>query len=321
VARFEPPGAKRKDRVSAIRRNEFSWSLTRDAVFRECPRKYYYAYYGSWGGWEPEAPERTRELYVLGKLKSRSLWVGEVVHSCIAQSLQNLARRIPVLPLEQIREITRKRMRTDFRDSRSGRYRMDPSRYCGLFEHEYGLEVSDQEWREVAEQVDRCLENFYRSEVFRSFREMDPQGILEVERFSQFDFEGVPLRIRLDAVCREDDRIVVWDWKSGRRGSPGESLQMACYIAYAMKNYRVAPEQIEGRRFELLHPSLHRQRMTPGALEELFSYIRGSIRDMQGLLEDPERNLAREERFAKVERRSICLRCNFLKVCQPHLED
>ncbi|NOZ64350.1 MAG: hypothetical protein GXO71_05370, partial [Caldiserica bacterium] len=42
--------------------NEFSWSKSRDIIFRECPRKYYFNYYGSWGGWKFDAPERTRQI-------------------------------------------------------------------------------------------------------------------------------------------------------------------------------------------------------------------------------------------------------------------
>src|SRR5260370_7964974 len=32
--------------------NQFSWSRTRDNVFQECRRRYYYQYYGAWAGWE-----------------------------------------------------------------------------------------------------------------------------------------------------------------------------------------------------------------------------------------------------------------------------
>jgi hypothetical protein len=46
-------------------------------------------------------------------------------------------------------------------------------------------------------------------------------------------------------------------------------------------------------------------------------YIRGSIRDMQSLLIDMEKNTPlEEERFTKVEDERVTLRCNFRKVCQ-----
>lgn len=302
----------------AARENAFSWSVTRDRTFRECLRKYYFSYYGSWGGWMPGAPARTREIYTLRKLKNRNLWAGEVVHQCIATSLKNLSSGIQVLPLERILGITRDRMRTDFRDSRAGRYRENPAGYCGLFEHEYKLEVSREEWRATAERVDRCLKNFYESEIFASLRTKWRDGIVEVEELSQFELDGTPVTIRLDLACAEDDQIAVWDWKTGPVSDRG-SLQLACYAAYTAGKYGYEPSQIIGRQFNLLEPSLHEQRFSKKSLEEIFSYIRGSMADMKSLLADPRANRAEENDFPKAEKTTICSRCNYLKVCRPSL--
>ena len=45
-----------------VLRNEFSWSLSRDRVLRECARKYWFTHYGMWGGWQRRADPRTREF-------------------------------------------------------------------------------------------------------------------------------------------------------------------------------------------------------------------------------------------------------------------
>jgi len=45
----------------AVFKNEFSWSKTRDEIFKACPRQYWFAYYGFWNGWLKDAPERTRQ--------------------------------------------------------------------------------------------------------------------------------------------------------------------------------------------------------------------------------------------------------------------
>jgi len=62
-------------------RNEFSWSKSRDEIFRTCPRQYYFNYYGYWGGWEQNAPERTRQIYILKNLQNRYSWKGDRVHN------------------------------------------------------------------------------------------------------------------------------------------------------------------------------------------------------------------------------------------------
>jgi hypothetical protein len=37
-------------------KNEFSWSKTRDEVFKACPHQYWFAYHGYWNGWLERRP-------------------------------------------------------------------------------------------------------------------------------------------------------------------------------------------------------------------------------------------------------------------------
>lgn len=300
-------------------RNTFSWSVSRDRAFRTCPRQYWFTHYGFWGGWEWEADERTREIYVLKQLRTRAMWVGERVHQCIRTSLENLARGIPVLPVDEILAITRQGMRADFRASRDGAYRTNPKNACGLFEHEYRVPVTDQEWRETADQVDRCLRNFYDSDAWAQLCRTRPSDFLEIERFSKFMLDGVEVMVRMDCATRESDHVVVWDWKTGRRDGPDAALQLACYAFYVHQAYGIPIGRVRMRRFELLRRAMHEDTIGEKALDELLAYVRGSIADMQAVLDDPARNLASEERFAKVARRDVCSRCSFAKVCRPEL--
>jgi hypothetical protein len=300
-------------------KNKFNWSVSRDGVFQECPRQYFFQYYGSWGGWEFDAPERIRKLYVLKQLKNRAMWAGQVVHDCIKRSLDNISRGIPVLPLEEILSITRDRMRQDFRSSRSGAYWDNPKTNCGLYEHEYQINITDEQWRESADQVDLCLRNFYQSDTYDELSKLPREDFLEIEQFSKFELDGDEVTIKLDCAIRDRDKIIIYDWKTGRSEQVGLSFQMACYAYYAFNNYKVPVKHVLTRRFELLKNELYEESVGEASLDELLGYIRGSIKDMKSLLDDPGKNVASEDRFAKVERREVCYRCNFLKVCEPNL--
>lgn len=301
--------------------NDFTWSVSRDDVFNTCLRKYYFSYYGFWDGWKKDADPRTREIYVLKQLKDRSMWIGQIVHECIARTMKNLSRGVPVLPVDEILKITRSGMRQDFRNSRDRAYYQNPKIFCGLFEHEYDVDVSDDEWRDTADTVDRCLRNFYDSEQYARLKTLKPEYFLEVEEFRSFPVDGHELRIKLDMATREGSNIIVWDWKTGRRESDsGLSLQLACYAAYARKQYRADVSQVVTRRVDLRRDLVHENTITRGSLEENLDYIRGSIKDMLGLLDDAASNTATEDNFKKVERAEICSRCNFLRVCKPNVE-
>ena len=299
-------------------RNTFKWSVSRDRAFRTCPRQYWFTHYGFWGGWEPDIDDRTREIYVLKQLKTRPMWVGDVVHACIKHSIENLARSIPVLGVDEILRITRDRMRRDFRESRAGAYREHPRGVCGLYEHEYRTAVSDAEWLDTAEQVDQCLRNFYASAAYAQLQRTPPGNFLEIETFSRLSIDDVPVTVKLDCATRESDHIVVWDWKTGRAEVPESPLQLACYAFYIHQAYGVPIHGVRQRRVDLMSGGTFRETVIgERQLDELLTYIRGSVADMMGLLDDPAANRASEERFVKVVRREVCGRCSFARVCKP----
>jgi hypothetical protein len=301
-------------------RNTFQWSVSRDRMFNTCLRQYWFNQYGFWGGWEYESDARTREIYMLKQLKSRPMWVGDVVHACIQRSLENLSRRIPVLPVDEILRITRDRMRSDFRQSRDGLYRENPRAACGLFEHEYQVPVTDEEWRDSAEQVDQCLRNFYASDAFAQLARTPPENFLEIEAFSRFEIDGVPITVKLDCATRESDHIVVWDWKTGKWEGPEKQWQLACYAFYVQQAYNVPIHAIKQRRVDLMRGGeIKEVSFQERGVNELLSYIRGSVADMMSKLDDPANNRTREELFDKVERRDVCSRCSYLRVCDPVL--
>jgi len=297
-------------------KNEFFWSKTRDEVFRVCPRQYWFYYYGYWNGWLENAPERTRKIYILRNLKNRHLWIGEKVHQCIERSLNNIRRGIGVLSVDEIVSITLDQMRVEFRQSRAGTYWKNP-KACGLFEHEYGIEVTDKEWREVARHVEVCLRNFYGSDIYDGLRSHPREDWLEVEEFSFFYLDGVKVNLSIDCAIREKDYVFIYDWKTGRSIPEDLPIQLSCYALYAMEKWHVAPESLRMIEYNLLFNKKSWFTVTRGEMEEIKGYIRGSIKDMQSLLRDVRNNIPfEEERFSKVEDERVSGRCNFRKVCK-----
>lgn len=296
-------------------RNEFSWSKTRDEVFQICPRQYYFRYYGHWGGWEKDAPERTKHIYILKNLKNRHMWAGEKVHECIQHTLRNLQRGIPVLDVDRIVSITLNQMREEFRSSRERRYLAHP-KTCALFEHEYSAEIDDAEWKRVADSVELCLRNFYRSETFSMLKELPREKWLEVENFSSFYLEGTKIWAVIDCSFRTEGGAMIIDWKTGRGSESDISLQLACYGMYAINQWGFEAEKVKLIEYNLLTDQTVEFSISAGEIESAKAYIRGSIADMQSLLVDVENNVPQPERsFQKVTDEKIRGRCNFQKVC------
>jgi hypothetical protein len=300
-------------------KNEFSWSKTRDEVFKTCPRQYWFAYYGYWNGWLENAPKRARQIYILKNLKNRYVWVGERVHECIQRSLNNIRRGIKVLTVDEIVTITLDQMRAEFRSSKSKNYRKNP-KSCALFEHEYDTELTDDQWKEAANNVETCLRNFYASDIYDGLKSHPKDQWLEVEDFSSFHLDNVRINLAIDSAIRESDDIYIYDWKTGKSLSEDLSIQLCCYALYAMEKWHVRPESLRIIEYNLFFGKSNWFSITDGEVENIKGYIRGSIKDMQSLLTGIGSNIPlEEERFSKVEDERVSLRCNFRKLCRESL--
>ncbi|MBI5969373.1 MAG: PD-(D/E)XK nuclease family protein [Deltaproteobacteria bacterium] len=297
-------------------KNEFSWSKTRDEVFKTCPRQYWFAYYGYWNGWLEDAPERTRQIYILKNLKNRHAWAGEKVHECIQRSLNNIRRGIKVLPVDEIISITLKLMRSEFRSSRARNYLKNP-RTCALFEHEYGIEVTNEQWKEMAKNVETCLKNFYASDIYGGIKSHPRDGWLEVEEFSSFRLDNIKINLMIDCAIRKGGNILIYDWKTGKSIPEDLSIQLSCYAFYAMEKWHIPPQALRIIEYNLSFNKVAEFSVTHGEVEDIKGYILGSIKDMQSLLLDPENNIPLDEdRFSKIEDERVSLGCNFRKVCR-----
>lgn len=301
--------------MGRLLKNEFSWSKSRDEAFRECLRRYYFQYYGFWGGWERDADARARQLYVLKNLQSRQMWAGSRVHAAIRHVLEHVRKGVPPPALERMEEETLNAMREDFRNSRAKKYREQPKKTCGLFEHEYEVPVPDEEWKKNAEHVRLCLRNFYGSEIFKRLCGVPAADWLEVEDLASFQLDGLRVMVQLDASHKEDGRIVIYDWKTGRIEPGRADLQFACYVLYAMDKWKVTASQVTAMEFNLPTATEIRHEVTDEQLETAKDYIRESADEMLFPLADPENNVAEEDAFEFTEDERACKRCNFVKVC------
>jgi len=290
--------------------NEYSWSKSRDARFRECPRAYWFHYYGAWGGWTADAPGRTRALYRLKNVRSRQMWAGDVVHRCIERALTNVRRGIEPLASEAAIDATIQTMRDEWRLSQSGAVK------GRLTEHEYEIRLPASEWQDNADHVRQCLWSFYASSLWETLRKLPADRWLEIEALSSFSLEDTKIFVKLDAAFRDEDgHPVLIDWKTGRAPDPDHSMQVATYVLYAAQAWGARPTQVETRLAHLAPGTTETVRLSPRALDAALSRIRTSIRDMRQLLPPGGANEATEADCPPIDEPRICRRCNFRRVC------
>jgi len=298
--------------------NEFSWSRSRDSLFQECRRKYFYHYYGAWAGWEADAPEEARTLYVLKQLSSRQQWAGKVVHEGVEWALRALCEGRE-LPEAWLVEESVERMRREWKASRQRQYWQTP-KTGGLFEHEYGVAVRAEDWQVLRDHVIRCLRNFYRLPLLAEIKQAPRERWVIIEEIRAFDFEGTAVYGAPDFVYwTEAGRLAVVDWKTGVPDPDESARQLGGYALYAQEVLRVEPARVDLLEVNLREGTVQRHPWDAEKLEAVKEHLRLSIRGMRAWLRDPAHNLAVMEDFEKSEDLRICRRCNFRAVCRPEL--
>ncbi|MCK4646014.1 MAG: PD-(D/E)XK nuclease family protein [Candidatus Aminicenantes bacterium] len=294
--------------------NRFTWSKSRDDSFRKCPRMYYFQYYGSWGGWSEDADERTKKIYVLKQLQTRQMWAGKKVHECIKNVIEKIRHNTKTISAQESIEQTLALMRKEFLNSKKEGYWTEP-KSCGFFEHEYKLPVPDSEWKNTADHVVTCLNTFFNSNIYRTILQLPREQWLEVEKLSSFPYSGIEVFVMLDFAFREDQEIVIYDWKTGKEEPGNHKIQLACYGLYAVKQWSVKPQQVKTVEFYLASSNQREHYLEEKELHSFRQYLEESVKNMKDLLDDEAANTASEERFAFVNNEKFCQYCNYYKIC------
>lgn len=299
--------------------NEFSWSASRAALFEECKRKYYYNYYGSWGGWERDhADSLTRTLYVLKNLQTIPMWKGKSVHAEIARVLNELVAKNELINLEYSIARVSNLMRQDFRFSRAGSYWKSVDslgKVNYLFEHEYGLEISDERWQKNHYEVLECIRNFYKSDVLEQIKCLDRDEILSIDRITPvpFSFNEDKIFVNLDLAYRSDGGIEIVDWKTG--SGEANKLQFLIYTIYATEILGANPDKTSVIEYNLSGNEKTTHRFTDEELSEGKGYIGDNINTMKSYLSDPIKNEGIITDFPRTVEEWRCNSCNFRKIC------
>lgn len=289
------------------------WSISRYHRFKRCARQYYLFHYGTRPEYPPLSAREKRELLVLRSLRTRHMWVGQIVHSVIEQILKSWeSGQEPSLDAMIDRGVAT--MRQQYKDSRNGRYREQPLRWPGLLEHEYEHAVSRDDWRRLRDQLEACLRRFFELDLVRDLRSLPRWRWLAVETLAHFDLEGARVVVRPDLAWRaQDDGVVILDWKTGLSRGHGEDLQLGVYGLFAERAWGLGGDALTGITVYLADGGIMQRRIDRDELRRFEGVVRESALAMRRLVAaGPVDALAR---FPMTDDHSHCARCPFRRVC------
>ena len=289
-------------------------------MFQECPRKYYYQYYGSHNGWEDDAPAPARVSYRLKQLTNLPLEIGAAVHSAAAFAIQSARSggQVPTI------DILHTKVRNDlnqaylqFKDR--AEWERAPRRRKMFHEFYYDTGLSDSAIAESKQRISSCLANLIVSQSFRDAITAPFVEVKQVENFVTFDIEGTPVHGVPDLVYRlGDDSWTVTDWKSGQENVDWE--QLAVYGLYVQEQHGVQTANIQARIEWLATGNAEDHSFSQDELDSTREKIKGSVSAMRKYLIDSAANRPRErEAFPLRDDTSGCRYCKFYELDEDEI--
>ncbi len=278
------------------------WSASRYDTYRRCKRQYYYQYYAKH---DPELPRERVEK--LKKLTSMPLEVGSIVHDTVAAILNRLLKSGAAIDRKRFDEFVEKRTALVCR----GR----------TFSEVYYVEQEAVEPEDILPKIQACLETFLGSEryawVVSKARENRDEWIVEPPGYGESRLDGMKVYCKVDFLFVVDDRVVILDWKTGKRDDEKYAKQMLGYGAWAMHHLNRPAADIDTYvaylrpEYEELHV-----RPTEAQLTGFVERIRSETDEMYALCRDVPENLPVEkEAFPMTENENLCRFCNYRELC------
>lgn len=294
-------------------KSELTWSFSRDQLFEDCRRAYYYTYYASWGGWETNAPALARRAYILKNIRSIDAWIGDVVHQIIKWVLENKINRRDISFEEASSKAKQILLRT-WEQSRSKMWEKNIKNNLNLFEHYYKRRLSREELAVKLQKVTGSLRNIYKCGLLDYFAKIPQEGFLSIDELDSFDFDGIKVFAVPDFAVY-DDAYILYDWKTGRPQDK-DILQLSCYSLYAVNKWKASFEQIKIVPVYLTQELNCPQPAAAKSPPDVENYIRASIAKMRAVLLDASDNKIDITQCVKTSQQWRCGNCKFQEICE-----
>ena len=290
------------------------WSYSKRGLLFQCPRKYYYHYYGASSRTAHEDCDKNR-LRELKPITNLHLRAGDIVDLVIRSYFKrpngsgygswNSARLVSwaLSILAQDREFNISQAAKDTSEFPSPR----------LWEYYRSFSDAEERYQAAMEKIRLALTNFAISDAYRLFRST-PQNVQTQETITTI-VDGATAKGKIDLSLSEVDCHHILDWKIGSEGSGDDHLQVGFYGLWASTQSKIR-----------LPIKLHMAYLAGGTLRTYS--IPNDVRPRQVRARITQdliimRNLhpyglsARKEAFTPCLQPKICEMCQYEPVCSP----
>ena len=301
---------------------DFSWSQSRRSTFRECPRKYYWHYYGSHNGWLNEAGDEAKRAWRLKKITNLHMVLGTIVHELAADAILRVRGGGALPDAADLIEGGRGRLnRAWLMSQQTEEWERRPGHVTMLMEFYRGSGPSRDLIERIRDKLYACLRHLLSSQSFREAVAAPAVEVKEVDRLDFVDLDGVKVYAQPDLLYRLGDAWRIVDWKTGARHA-SHAPQLRTYAVYLQERGDLAKGPVIGRLEYLGTGDAVSVPVSDRDCAEERQVIADSMAAMRTYLADPVRNEALpRERFPLREDTRRCPQCPFFELCEVELQE
>ncbi len=294
---------------------QLKWSFSKRGMLEQCPRKYYYQYYGSNKSKAVNDPYK-KKLAFLKVLQNRHLRTGNILHKFIRLYLMKLQEG-KHLSLNWLLQKALGDFRKDVKFSEKYKHGtpLPDEKYPPTLLLEFYYHQTDAESLcfQAEERVVRALTNFVESQKFAQFRVGVADPSVLIEESANMKNNYFTLSGKVDLAYRKNNEFVIVDWKTGGSNSSDENLQMLAYALWAKQRFEYPLDAITLYRVYLEDNTFSTFDVDEKDISRVEARILQDLDRMQEADKYGKRGLV--EAFTPCAQPKVCTLCQFQEIC------
>lgn len=305
------------------------WSFSQYLIFRECPRKWYFAYKMAYKSSVKELIRK--EAFYLKQLKTVDAWRGIVADKIISEKIIPSVIKNSAISLDESLGEARTIFDDQLAFAKERKWRNDGVKksdinYLALWELEKGLDI--QESLETAwSEIEIALINFYQMQEIWDLFPLASQ-LIPQERLT-FYLQDIYVVCQLDLIILFENREpIIVDWKVHKFGVKDYRQQLALYalaLTQSSKLKRKYPVELTGYQptdiglseVQLLTDSAHDYTLLDSDIIEIKDLIFTSNRKMKLTIAEEDDDFSYLD-VPITEFVANCQKCQFQGICQEN---
>lgn len=272
-----------------------NWSYSKMQSFRDCPRKFYYSYYGSKKK-KAYAEPLKQKLIELSKLSNKYMVQGSIVHQLISTYFHN-AKKSKFWSVDKLLNFGLSKIQgiISYNNAFKTGNAETPKYPIPILKELFYSTVSSIDFKdETISLISKCLYNFYNSQDYNHLRYGGTKPSSRIEDDSSFLLtKTILVDGKIDIAFLEQKRLIIADWKTGKKEIEDTSLQLLVYALWArqfkewefenieIQKAYLATGTIERLEFSELHINRAKAKIMQDAemLKEMDEFGREAVKD------------------------------------------